>query len=196
MKESNVRISIPWASVLIIGCRLLAGGVFLAAGVLKIGDHQGMLNAISAYGILPDPLIGPLALLLPALEIAAGAMLILGLSTRSAGALASALLVVFLIALTQAKLRGLEIDCGCFITQSSSPKKGIPWWDIVRDIGLLAASGYVVWRPQGPAALDNLIMKGTEDEEIDEDERQESQGRQVGESRREKHQHSGSTESR
>lgn len=81
---SDILASVRWAGIVIVGCRLLVGGVFLAAGLLEIGDPQGMRDAISAYTVLPDGMIGPLALLLPALEIAAGAMLILGLSPRSA----------------------------------------------------------------------------------------------------------------
>jgi len=171
MNEANMRVPARWAGFLLVGCRLLVGVVFLAAGVLKIGDHQGMMNAMNAYEVLPDGIMSPLAYLLPILEIIAGAMLVLGLFTRFGGALASALLLVFLIGLIQAKARGLEIDCGCFAIGGSGSQKGIPWWDIVRDVGLLAASAYAVWRPAGPAAADNLIFKETEDEEDDDDER-------------------------
>jgi uncharacterized membrane protein YphA (DoxX/SURF4 family) len=171
MNDVNMRGPARWAGVLLVGCRLLVGIAFLVAGILKVGDHQGMINAMDAYEVLPDGIMSPLAYLLPILEIGAGAMLILGLFTRFAGALASALLVVFLIGLVQAKTRGLEIDCGCFATGGSGSKNVIPWWDIVRDVALLAASAYAVWRPTGPIAADNLIFKETEDEEDYDDER-------------------------
>jgi uncharacterized membrane protein YphA (DoxX/SURF4 family) len=171
MNESNVRSPARWHGALLVGCRLLVGIVFLMAGVLKVGDHAGMMSVMNAYQVLPDGLMSPLAYLLPAREIIVGAMLVLGMFTRFAGAGASALLLVFLIALVQAKTRGLEIDCGCFATGNSLSKKGIPWWDIVRDVGLLAASAYAAWRPAGPAAIDNLIIKETEDEEVYDDER-------------------------
>jgi uncharacterized membrane protein YphA (DoxX/SURF4 family) len=171
MNKANMHEPARWAGAVIVGCRLLVGVVFLVAGVLKIGNHTGMMNAMNAYEVLPDGIMSPLAYLLPILEIVAGAMLILGLFTRFTGALASALLVAFLTGLVQAKTRGLEIDCGCFAIGGSSPKQGIPWWDIVRDLGLLAASAYAVWRPAGPAAVDNLIFKETEDEEVYDDER-------------------------
>jgi uncharacterized membrane protein YphA (DoxX/SURF4 family) len=170
MNEVNVRVPATWACILIVCCRLLVGIVFLVAGALKIGDHQGMMSAMNAYEIRPAWFLSPFACLLPILEIATGAMLILGLFMRFSGALASTLLLFFLIGLIQAKTRGLEIDCGCFAIGGSSPKQGIPWWDIVRDVGLLAASAYVVWKPTGPAAVDNLMIRNTEDEEDDDDE--------------------------
>jgi hypothetical protein len=43
-----------------------------------------------------------------------GIWLIVGLFTRFSGGLSAALMAVFTVAITQAWLRGLDIDCGCF----------------------------------------------------------------------------------
>lgn len=64
LDEVNTRDPARWAGALLVGCRLLVGIVFLVAGVPKIGNHQGMMNAIDAYEVLPAGIIGPLAYLL------------------------------------------------------------------------------------------------------------------------------------
>jgi uncharacterized membrane protein YphA (DoxX/SURF4 family) len=155
-------------------CRLVVGAVFLLAGVLKISDHTGMAAAIDAYEVLPSGLIDAMAWMIPALEIAAGLMLILGLATRLAAWLVSGMLVAFLIGPIQAKIRGLNIDCGCFAPGAEPPPGGIPWLDIARDFALLGASLAVALGPRSPLALDNLIETGDQTEEEDTDGEQEA----------------------
>lgn len=156
-----------WKGVAVLLCRLLAGGVFLAAGVLKFGDHNGMAAAVDAYEVLPAGLVHPVAWMLPAIEIAVGLMLLVGLATRFAAAVTAGMLVVFLLGLIQAKMRGLNIDCGCFAPGKAPPEGGIPWWDIIRDLALLGAALVVALRPRSPLALDNLIETGDTIDEVD-----------------------------
>ena len=157
--------SSTWQGVVVLLCRLAVGGVFLAAGALKVGDHNGMVSAVDAYKVVPSSLVDAVAWMLPLLEIAVGVMLLIGLATRVAALVATAMLVAFLIGITQAKIRGLEIDCGCFATGHAPKEGGIPWWDIVRDLALLAASLLVALRPRSPLAVDNLIETGDQIEE-------------------------------
>jgi hypothetical protein len=74
----------------------------------------------------------------------AGAALILGVWRRGAGLLATALSAAFLIAIAQAELRGLKIECGCFdVSEMSSSQAS--WSLFARDIPLLLGS-LLVWR--------------------------------------------------
>ncbi len=34
-------------------------------------------------------------------------------------------------------------------------------WDIARDVGLLALSAWLVWRPRTPYAVDNWLLPAT-----------------------------------
>lgn len=147
-----------------LACRLVPAGVLLWAGIAKALDQQGSLLSVSSYDVLPDTLARPVATLLPWVEIAIAALLLLGLFVRFAGASTAILTTVFVAGLIQAKARGLQIDCGCFSVGGAGD--GVSWWDIIRDVPIALAGLYLALRPRGPWQLDNLFEdKGTLDEE-------------------------------
>jgi uncharacterized membrane protein YphA (DoxX/SURF4 family) len=92
--------------------RFLIGGLFVASGVLKLLDPAAFAWNIYQYGLVPRPLINPLAVGLPAVEIVAGAGLVMN-SRWSFGAVAG-MLVLFMALLAYALISGLQVDCGCF----------------------------------------------------------------------------------
>jgi uncharacterized membrane protein YphA (DoxX/SURF4 family) len=136
-------------------CRAVVGGILLWAGLSKVFDHQAVILSVDAYDILPHSVVEPVASALPWLEILLGAFLLTGLFVRFSAAGASLLTAVFIVAMAQAKARGLQIDCGCF--GGAGAGTGISWWDIFRDTSLLAATVLLVWRPAGPLMLDSLF---------------------------------------
>jgi uncharacterized membrane protein YphA (DoxX/SURF4 family) len=148
--------------ILHLGARALLGGVFLWAGIAKALDHQAFVVAVDAYALLPKALVPPFAAALPWVEIAIGLFLVLGLFVRFAGATSAALLAMFVVALVQAKARGLAIDCGCF--GGSGAGGVVTWWDIVRDAPLLVAGGFLAWRPDGPLQLDRQLIREDDDD--------------------------------
>jgi uncharacterized membrane protein YphA (DoxX/SURF4 family) len=93
-----------------IRCTLAA--VFLFAGASKLRDIQAFAVLIDAFGILPGPLLEPVAVGLPLLEILGGIGLLL--DVRGALALVAGLLAVFLAILGYGIWMGLDVDCGCF----------------------------------------------------------------------------------
>jgi uncharacterized membrane protein YphA (DoxX/SURF4 family) len=127
------------------------------AGLAKIGRLQESVLAVSGYDVLPLGLVRPVAAALPWVEVLLGAFLLTGAFVRFAGAATAALILMFIAGLTQAWIRGLPIDCGCF--GGGGPGEGVTVWDILRDIPLLAAALYLAWRPRGPFRLDHLIQK-------------------------------------
>src|SRR4051812_31900775 len=101
--------------------RLVLGGIFFLAGLAKLGVPAALTASINSYGMpLPDWFVQALALGLPTVEIIAGLWLLVGLFTRLAAVVSGGLLLVFLIALIQATLRGLSPDCGCFAGPSGN----------------------------------------------------------------------------
>jgi thiol-disulfide isomerase/thioredoxin/uncharacterized membrane protein YphA (DoxX/SURF4 family) len=136
--------------------RAAAGAVFLYAGIAKSLNFEATLLAVHGYRIVPAFLERPIAYGLPWLEIALGALLLLGLSTRFAGLGAALLAAVFLVAMSQALLRGLAIGCGCF----GSATGQLSWLDPIRDMPLLAAGLYLAIRRNGSWRLDRSLGSG------------------------------------
>jgi hypothetical protein len=73
-----------------------------------------------------------MARILPWFELLLGGLLIVGIGLRWAGSITTALLLVFIGAMTRAKILGLEINCGCF---GNNEKLGTA--TLIRDSSLL-----------------------------------------------------------
>jgi putative oxidoreductase len=121
----------PWV---LAGLRWLVGGVFLYAGALKMGNPQAFADSIATFRLLPPLLISSLALGLPVFEMTCGLLLILGWGRRPAALGILLLAGVFAVALGQALVRGLEVDCGCF--GGGAPSAAKTWWALGRDFVL------------------------------------------------------------
>jgi putative oxidoreductase len=123
---------------------LAVAAVFIYAGIDKIRDPLQFADSIAAFAILPAVLINLLAMGLPPFEIASG-LLLIGPWTRRVGSLAVAvILVVFMIALSSALLRGLTLDCGCFGV--GAPSRPRMWLELALDAVLLSGALFVYLR--------------------------------------------------
>jgi len=120
------------------------GAVLVYASLDKIARPDRFADIVHDYDMLPLIAINAFALLMPWTEMVAGAALILGVWRRGAGVLATALTVAFMIAIAQAELRGLKIECGCFDVSGMSSTEA-SWSLFVRDVPLLLGS-VLVWR--------------------------------------------------
>lgn len=103
-----------------IAARLILAAVFLASGALKAIDPAAFLIDIRSFHILPDPWAAWLAMCLPWLEILTGASLLSGILASGAAWLAALMLTTFLAAIARSALIGLDINCGCFGSSTSS----------------------------------------------------------------------------
>jgi len=89
--------------------------VFCLAGFFKIYDPIGFHADLLAYEIpMPDLVSRLIAVAFPCLELICGGGLIIGFWRESVGLLALAMSSVFVLMLTQAMVRGLDLNCGCF----------------------------------------------------------------------------------
>ena len=93
---------------------LIIGGVFIYAGVIKALDPIGFANDIDNYKILPWAIGVRLAFYLPWLEILCGLALIARRLYLGGLSILTALISGFILATVAAKVRGLDITCGCF----------------------------------------------------------------------------------
>src|SRR5882757_3558437 len=108
---------------------LIIGGIFIYAGVIKAMDPVAFANDIDNYKILPWPLVVRLALYLPWLELLCGLALILRFFYRGGLFILTGLTFVFIAASIIAKVRGLDITCGCFGHASKN-------WNFTTHLGL------------------------------------------------------------
>lgn len=99
----------------LITSRIILGGVFLSAGILKLPYTDTLIWEIEQYQILPELLIKPYASVLPIAEIALGSFVLLGFFTRASAGVSGLVVASFTVAKLSAEIRGLGIDvCPCF----------------------------------------------------------------------------------
>lgn len=150
-----------WASWAWLGvvARLLLGGVWIAAGVLKLADPSSAVRAVRAYRILPEAVVPAVGHGLPALEIVVGLLLVVGLGVRLVAAISGLLFLAFVVGIASAWARGLQIDCGCFGGGGFAADATAKYpWEIARDVALLVASALLVRWPQTRLALDQVLL--------------------------------------
>ena len=132
--------------------RLYLGGVFLFACWHKLADPHAFAVDVATYRILPLSLVNLTAIALPAVELVAGAMLVLGVRVRAGAVLVSGMMVVFLVALGIALARGQDMSCGCFASQGAA-QDPIGWRTVLRDLGWLLLGLYVLGFDARPLGL-------------------------------------------
>lgn len=147
----------PWLS---IAARLLVGGVWIAAGLLKLRDLDDSVRSVRNFQLLPEAMVPTVGRGLPVFEVLVGALLVVGLALRVTGALSALLQLAFVIGIASAWARGLQIECGCFggsgsLVQDASAKYP---WEIARDVGLLLLSALLVVWPRSRLALDDVFL--------------------------------------
>ncbi len=123
-------------------CRWGLAAIFLAAALPKILDPSGFAADISHYALVPDVFVNPMAVVLPWIEAVMGLALLSGFAAEGAVLQANLLLVVFLAALGQAWVRGLDIDCGCFGHSGARGNVGLAF---LRDVGFFAVGMAAFW---------------------------------------------------
>ncbi len=123
--------------------RLVVGGVFVVAGMLKVLQPATFAADIGNYRLLPHEAINLLAITLPWIEVGAGVLLALGVWKRASAAVITVMLIVFLVAIGQALARGLDVRCGCFGTVEA---RRVSVLALGEDVALLAMAAWVAWR--------------------------------------------------
>ena len=144
---------------IILILRLIVGGVFVASALAKIGNVQishahgfqfshvpdlaQFAQDVGNYHVPPRALGNLVAITLPWVELLAGGLLMAGLWKRASAWVITAMMVVFLAAITWALVHGYDIRCGCFGTVEAR-KVGVT--ALAEDFALLAMAAWLVWR--------------------------------------------------
>jgi uncharacterized membrane protein YphA (DoxX/SURF4 family) len=115
--------------------RLLLSLGFIYSGYLKADDPVAFAGQVANYQLLPYAWNYLVAAILPYLELLCGFLLLLNQRVRPAVLVLFVLNLIFMLVLTSAIIRGLDIDCGCF--NPGAAEKTTPLYALWRDAGLL-----------------------------------------------------------
>ena len=148
-------ISNRWVLVI---CRLVVGGTFIIAGGGKVLAPFLFADSMMAYNILPEFLLLPVGLFIIWEELICGVFLLLGLFTRAAAVIASGMLLVFIVALVSAIVRGFDIDCGCF---GKYLPANVGLSTLARSCALFLFSFLIFRHGPGTLGIDKSIDKNT-----------------------------------
>ncbi len=122
--------------------RVILGGLFVYAGILKAWQPDQFLQDVLSYQILPHGIAVAVVWYLPYLEMVCGCLLWTRQFRNEAALVLLGLLAVFISALSAAWWRGLDISCGCF---GGGGDVNIIWL-ILRDLMMAAGLLWVMWR--------------------------------------------------
>ena len=154
--------AVSWLTCLL---GLALGGIFFYAGLQKRLEPYQFAEAVLAYDLAPQSLVGLVAAILPWLEITSGFFLALGYLLEMPGRLLRGLglawgnrlvggikrkscllliilqLLLILIVLLITLARGLKIDCGCGLLWA----RQVGWGVILEDLLMLSLAVFLYW---------------------------------------------------
>jgi len=125
---------------------LLLVTVFVIAAIAKLRAKDAFRTVLR--GLLPRPLVGPVAAVVPMIELALGAFLLSGITQKKALECAIIMLAAFTLALAVMWWRGIK-GCACFGEAANTATTGS---GMVRNIILIGAT-LLVAREPGPIAF-------------------------------------------
>jgi len=146
----------PGKRWLVLCARLVLGGLFLYAGLGKIGQPYQFAAAIQAYQLLPEFLVGLAAVLIPWIETVSAVALLGGFKPRSALLIFLILLAMFAIIIMLTLFRGLDIDCGCGLLNN----RRVGWLVLTEDSALILVTAWLYYSLLPRSATAPAAKKG------------------------------------
>ena len=137
-----MQLSFP-TKMIVLALRVGLGMVFLWASWEKILKPGEFAAVIDNYRLLPQPMIGAVALLLPWIELFCGLALVSGVYVKGSLVIVNLMLIIFIAALGSNAIRGVDIDCGCFSVAGQA--RGRIVWDILRDIVFIVVGFFLLY---------------------------------------------------
>jgi len=98
--------------------RVILGIIFIYASYDKILDPAGFSKNIHNFHVTPLAVENLAALIIPWMELIIGVFLIFGVFLEGSTSITIGLYIFFIIILSQAVFRGIDVHCGCFKTEA------------------------------------------------------------------------------
>lgn len=146
----------PWLGTVI---RLVLGVVWIWAAAAKLSSPRPFVQAVRAYDVTPEWMSQAIGYGLPVLELCLGIVLILGVAVRIVAIASGVLFVVFLLAIIQAAIRGIEVQCGCFGDGGTTTGGTAYTLDILRDLALVLLAAFLVYWPATRISIDEFVAR-------------------------------------
>ena len=141
-------INLSQRSLLALFSRIVLGVVLIYASIDKIIHPEAFAKLIGNYNVLPFGLENVVAIILPTLELIVGCCLILGIMLDGSAIITAGMMIVFIFALSQAMIRGIDVSCGCFNVSEAEKGSQIGFRRIIEDIIFLGLSIMLLNRGQ------------------------------------------------
>jgi uncharacterized membrane protein YphA (DoxX/SURF4 family) len=119
--------------------RAALSAVFVYAALPKLADPSAFATSIANYQLWPEA-SGVAALLVPVAELVIAAGLLVPSLQRGSALLSALLLAVFVLAMAQARARGIDLRCGCF---NAALDAKVSWWTVARSGALCAFAWFL-----------------------------------------------------
>jgi uncharacterized membrane protein YphA (DoxX/SURF4 family) len=124
--------------------RTILGIIFIWSGVSKLLSPDDFAAIISAYGLVSEKLVYPVAAGLPALEFAAGILLLFDI--RLSLEAVTGMIILFIAVLWFGIVEDLDVDCGCFSPEEIGEQTSLRN-AMYRDFLFLVMAVYMyIWR--------------------------------------------------
>ena len=114
------------------------------ASLDKIQDPAQFARDVANYHVMPFGLENLSAIVVPWLELLIGIGLIIGVMVDGAALVSLSLMLLFIVLISQAILRGFNIECGCGLKEGQL----VGWEKILENIVFLGGSYLVLIRPK------------------------------------------------
>jgi uncharacterized membrane protein YphA (DoxX/SURF4 family) len=135
-------MKITWRQGLILILRLGFGFLLIYASVDKIRHPFEFAEVVENYRVFGPDLSRLVAVFVHYLEALTGLLLITGIWLDAAVSINGLLMAGFLFLVLQAFIRGLDINCGCFMVAGEAP---IGLIKILENIIFAGSGGLLVW---------------------------------------------------
>jgi len=123
-------------------CAFALALIFGASGVMKLRDVEIFEGSLANYQLVPTWMEKPLAYLLPMIECASAAGLLIAPTRAMAASMLLALLAIFTAAIALNLARGrTNIDCGCF---GPALRQALSGWLLVRNLFLMMVAAIAI----------------------------------------------------
>jgi protein-disulfide isomerase/uncharacterized membrane protein YphA (DoxX/SURF4 family) len=138
--------------------RVLLAALWMWGALAKIGDPRRFVQVVRSYDATPEWLSRTIGYALPALALVLALLLLIGLVTRYAAIVSAVLLALFLLLTLQAAARGLDVWCDCFGGEGGPSTSTSYTLDILRALGMLALSAFLIRWPLTRGSIDKAII--------------------------------------
>jgi len=138
--------------------KILIGLVFILSSVTKVFEPAEFSKSIGSYKMVPEIFLYPMAVVIPWLQLICGILMILDVYSKSTALILSGLLGVYTIAITQAWLRGFDMDCGCFDLMIGLPDK-VGIFAIIRDLVMLGMTACIFFFSEDKISFHGLFKR-------------------------------------